>query len=243
MRIAGRLSLLAAVSYSLAGCASIVKGGAQDLEIRSNPPLARFEVRDNRGEASALTGTTPGKVTLKKGAGYFKGGDYSIVVSKPGYESVTVPLTSTLSGWYLGGNLIFGGLLGYLVVDPVSGAMWTLNPDAVDVTLGPIGSGSPLPASEPVGAHSAAPVLISPLPASAVPLASESVPTDLADGQRMRLLADVPLRPTPKQDSAVRQTLPAGTVIAVRNRMSNAEGNWWFVQTDAGVGWIPATMP
>jgi len=31
-----------------------------------------------------------------------------------------------LDGWYIAGNLLFGGLIGYFIVDPATGAMWTL---------------------------------------------------------------------------------------------------------------------
>jgi hypothetical protein len=32
-----------------------------------------------------------------------------------------------MDGWYLG-NIVFGGLVGLLVVDPLTGAMWKLDP-------------------------------------------------------------------------------------------------------------------
>jgi hypothetical protein len=44
-------------------------------------------------------------------------------------------LQGRTGGWYLGGNLLFGGSIGYLIVDPVTGAMWTLAPEDINVTL------------------------------------------------------------------------------------------------------------
>lgn len=32
-----------------------------------------------------------------------------------------------MNGWYIG-NLLFGGIIGLLIVDPATGAMWTLIP-------------------------------------------------------------------------------------------------------------------
>lgn len=42
-------------------------------------------------------------------------------------------MRSTLDGWYFG-NIVFGGLLGILVIDPYTGAMYRL-PERVDVAL------------------------------------------------------------------------------------------------------------
>ena len=39
-----------------------------------------------------------------------------------------------MNGWYFG-NILFGGLIGMIAVDPATGAMYTLQPKAVDTTL------------------------------------------------------------------------------------------------------------
>jgi hypothetical protein len=36
-------------------------------------------------------------------------------------------LTSTIDGWYWG-NLLIGGIIGMVFVDPLTGAMWKLDP-------------------------------------------------------------------------------------------------------------------
>lgn len=56
--------------------------------------------------------------------------------SKPGYAKHSAQIHRGLNGWYLFGNLFFGGLLGYLVVDPLTGAMWTLD-EEVEASLLP----------------------------------------------------------------------------------------------------------
>ena len=43
-------------------------------------------------------------------------------------------LDSSLSGWYFG-NIIFGGLIGMLIVDPVTGAMYNLTPAKIEQPL------------------------------------------------------------------------------------------------------------
>jgi len=39
-----------------------------------------------------------------------------------------------VNGWYFG-NVIFGGLIGLLAVDPATGAMYTLKPKEISTTL------------------------------------------------------------------------------------------------------------
>lgn len=39
-----------------------------------------------------------------------------------------------LSGWYFG-NLVFGGLIGMLIVDPLTGAMYNLKPEKIEQPL------------------------------------------------------------------------------------------------------------
>jgi len=58
---------------------------------------------------------------------------YVIVDKKEGYEKQQFVLKSTLDGWYFG-NIMIGGLIGMLIVDPLTGAMYNL-PDRVDVNL------------------------------------------------------------------------------------------------------------
>jgi hypothetical protein len=43
------------------------------------------------------------------------------------------PITSKIDGWYFA-NIVFGGLIGMVIVDPATGAMFKL-PDAASVSL------------------------------------------------------------------------------------------------------------
>ncbi|MBI5787312.1 MAG: hypothetical protein HZA78_00455 [Candidatus Schekmanbacteria bacterium] len=121
------------VAVSLFGCATIIKGGDQSISIKSNPDGAKFSVYNKKGDKIA-NGQTPQIVTLKKGAGYFSGETYKILMEIPGRDSKEILVDTTLSGWYIGGNLVFGGLIGWLIVDPLTGAMWTL-PEEVSAEL------------------------------------------------------------------------------------------------------------
>ena len=45
---------------------------------------------------------------------------------KEGYVPYSAKIERGVDGWYILGNLFFGGLIGWLIVDPATGAMWTL---------------------------------------------------------------------------------------------------------------------
>jgi hypothetical protein len=72
-----------------------------------------------------MKGQTPSTLTLKASNGFFDGATYSVHFEKEGYDSQNVMLDSKIDGWYLG-NVLVGGLLGLLIIDPATGAMWKL---------------------------------------------------------------------------------------------------------------------
>lgn len=117
------------------GCASILKGSGQQISFQSEPPDAKVVITDIRQDKQIQVGSTPFTTTLKRGAGYFKKAKYNVTIEKPGYQTEAIVLEGTPGGWYIGGNLLFGGGMGWLIVDPATGAMWTLEPSDVSVTL------------------------------------------------------------------------------------------------------------
>src|SRR2546422_5740455 len=125
---------LVLVALVATGCASIVKGSEQKVSFKSEPSEARVVITDVRAGKQIHVGSTPFTTSLKRGAGYFKKAKYSVTFEKPGYKTEAITLEGTPGGWYLGGNVIFGGM-GWLIVDPATGAMWTLEPGDVSVTL------------------------------------------------------------------------------------------------------------
>lgn len=130
------LIVLASLMVFSQGCASIMGGSKQTVSITSEPTGASYTIYNKKGQAID-SGTTPATVTLKAGAGYFTPQKYIVKCTKAGCRECEVPIQSGVSGWYIGGNLIFGGLIGYLVVDPLTGAMWTLKDCHVDMNAPP----------------------------------------------------------------------------------------------------------
>ena len=120
----------AAVSHS--GCASILSKSTYAVAVDSSPSQANFVVKGRDGEVVA-DGITPATVTLPAKQGFFLSSRYQVEFEKPGYVAQTVPLNSSVDEWYFG-NVILGGLLGMLIVDPATGAMWEL-PEDVTTTL------------------------------------------------------------------------------------------------------------
>jgi hypothetical protein len=116
-----------AAAVLMSGCSTIMEGGTQPLSIRSVPETTTISVTNRAGDKIHV-GTTPTTLTLKRGAGYFKAESYTIHFEKEGYQARDVVVTASVNGWYWA-NLLFGGILGMLIVDPVSGAMYSLAPE------------------------------------------------------------------------------------------------------------------
>jgi len=120
----------------MTGCATIVGDKEQAITINSSPNNANVVITDERN-VEVHSGTTPATVTLRKSDGsYFGGKTYTVDLSKDGFESRTMTINSKANGWYIGGNILFGGLIGWLIVDPLNGAMYNLTPDTINASLG-----------------------------------------------------------------------------------------------------------
>lgn len=130
------LAILMILSFTLStGCASIVAGGPQTIPIKSNPSDASLKIVNLRDGNAIYAGKTPYTATLERGAGYFKKSRYNVIVEKEGCQPKEILIEGSPSGWYILGNLVFGGLIGWLIVDPITGAMWTLSPSDVSLNL------------------------------------------------------------------------------------------------------------
>jgi hypothetical protein len=113
---------------SLGGCASIVSDSTYPVAINSTPSGASYQITNEKGVV-VRSGVTPDNVLLKAGAGYFDGETYKVSYQKDGYTGNSAALNSGIDGWYWA-NISLGGLIGMLIVDPITGAMYTLPPNA-----------------------------------------------------------------------------------------------------------------
>lgn len=126
-----KLSIVTSAFLFITGCASIMNNKPENLNITSEPSNAKVIITDVKLNEVVLENHTPFDVTLEKRAGYFSGKTYEVKVSKKGYKDMVFNIKPTLSGWYLG-NIVFGGLIGILIVDPLTGGMWNLEPEKND---------------------------------------------------------------------------------------------------------------
>ncbi len=110
---------------SLSGCASIVSKSSWPVTVQSNPSGAKCTIAKENG-LQVHTGETPMRVTLDASDGYFSSAKYIVKCTKDGHEAPPSELSAHLNGWYIG-NVVFGGLIGILIVDPATGAMWRLD--------------------------------------------------------------------------------------------------------------------
>ena len=117
----------------LSGCCSIVDSSYETVTFNSNVEKANFKIRNRSGEV-VYSGTAPTSVSLKKKKGYFSGETYTIRSEAEGYTADEKILDTRINGWYWA-NILFGGLIGMLIVDPATGAMWTFREENIFLNL------------------------------------------------------------------------------------------------------------
>lgn len=117
----------------LNSCATIVSRTVYPVRIDSSPHKVKVTVADRKGK-EIYTGLTPANITLRSGAGFFQRAIYTITFNKEGFKERTIEVRATLNGWYFG-NVVFGGVVGLLIVDPATGAMYRLNEVDINETL------------------------------------------------------------------------------------------------------------
>lgn len=103
------------------GCATIVNGTSQKIQVTSEPADATILV----DEKSSYT--TPAKLRLERRR------DHVIVFSKDGYESQTIRLMHVISE-AVAGNTLCWGPLGW-AFDICAGTQYKLQPNPVHVVL------------------------------------------------------------------------------------------------------------
>ena len=135
-KILQKICIMIICGVLLSGCASIVGSTSETISINSNVKNPTIKITNNKN-IPVYIGETPTTLSLKKKEGFFKGETYTITAEKSGYASTTRILDTSLSGWYFG-NIIFGGLIGMLIVDPATGAMWTFDDENIFLNLTPI---------------------------------------------------------------------------------------------------------
>jgi hypothetical protein len=119
------LRSLSLTLLAVSGCCTIRGYEVRDVKFTSKPDGATVTVKSDGG--TVFTGKTPTIARLKAGAGYFKPATYTVGFELPGCTAYETPIRHSLDWRLYGiGNLILGGIPGWIFVDPKTGAMWTL---------------------------------------------------------------------------------------------------------------------
>jgi hypothetical protein len=123
------------IALLFTSCASIVSKSQWPVSLTSSPSGCQVAVKNSSGMVIHQA-TTPSIVTLPSSAGFFQPAQYQVEFSKKGLPTQTVSLSANVNGWWFG-NIIFGGPLGILIIDPATGAMWKL-PESCNASLSSI---------------------------------------------------------------------------------------------------------
>lgn len=114
-------------------CASIFTKTSYPITINSEPNGAKVTIVNKEGK-EVFSGKTPLSTKLDASTKYMSGERYTVTISKAGYEDNVSYVGAKIEGWYWG-NILFGGLIGMLVVDPLTGAMFKTDTESINVTL------------------------------------------------------------------------------------------------------------
>ena len=126
-------ALVLTVPILFSSCATIFGKSSYPVSINTNPSGADISITDKKS-TEVFKGKTPATVVLKSSAGFFSKAEYQVKLSLPGFDEKVIPVIYRLNGWYFG-NLLIGGLIGMLIVDPATGAMWKLDSPPIYTTL------------------------------------------------------------------------------------------------------------
>ena len=116
---------VAASSLMLTGCATVISGTTQNLNIGSNPSGLRYEVKNSSGMIVGQ-GTTPATLVARRGDG-----NLMVEVTGTDGRKASGVIRQGTNGWVFG-NIALGGLIG-VGVDIVDGAAHAYKPDFIMV--------------------------------------------------------------------------------------------------------------
>lgn len=130
-RIVCLLGLLGMFSFS--GCASLFNWSANPrIAISTDTPDALVVIRNAGEEVGKFY--TPYEITLHSSRYGFLPSHYEFVFEKEGYVTETHYRDGKFCYWYIG-NVLLGGLIGMLIVDPLTGSMYKIDDYPVRVHM------------------------------------------------------------------------------------------------------------
>lgn len=120
----------------LSSCASILSSSKYPISINSSPTDRIYKVYNRSGEL-VQKGSTPDIIELDAQESYMKREAYRVQVVDQNGVVHEKEVNFHVDGWYATNILFFigYGLPGYFIIDPMAGAMFTINRDDIILTF------------------------------------------------------------------------------------------------------------
>jgi hypothetical protein len=136
------LSVCLILAVFATSCATVFNRSSKNVAIHSDPQGMSYEVVNRKG-VKVASGTAPATLRLPTHSSYMRGESYVFTFKQGNRVVGQKTLDSSISGWYWG-NFLIGGVIGMLVIDPLSGSMWTMPSElymsGVQASVQPAGS-------------------------------------------------------------------------------------------------------
>lgn len=124
MRFLFNLIFFLCVLILISACSTVINTTTQEVELKSNPPNARITIDGKK------FGTTPGVVNIDRGS------DHSVKLELEGHDAYEIQITRKLSAWFWLNAL--NGFIPGMITDMITGSMYSLLPEVVEVELIPV---------------------------------------------------------------------------------------------------------
>ena len=119
------LALIGMSMLALCGCATIYSVSEYPVNIDSVPSNMEIVVTDSNGDI-AYRGQTPVVVDLDARGGFFVREAYTVELYEAGKVVGKTTIDGSIDSWYFV-NILGPSLIGMFLIDPITGAMWTLD--------------------------------------------------------------------------------------------------------------------
>ena len=101
-----------------------------NVVVNTNPSDCNVKVVNDAG-MTIFSGKSPCFLNLNSSDGFFNPSHYTFNVSKDGYGEQSFKLGAGIDPWYAVGNIFFGGIIGWFIIDSLTGSVWKLRSNLV----------------------------------------------------------------------------------------------------------------
>lgn len=130
-----KVSLYVISVFLFTSCATIRSESVYSIPVSTVPDSSTIKVFDKKGRNIIVT-QSPDTLILKAGDGYFKRAEYLIEVSHKNYITKKEPIYFVIDRKYIQNVFLsFFMPIGFLIVDPISGAMWQPEKQEIKINL------------------------------------------------------------------------------------------------------------